>query len=105
MEIHFDKDYLSDLFYYGKCFDKKHRFQEQIIKKYIDRINTLESVDGIEELYRYNSLHFEALQGDKKGEYSIRINLQYRIEFTVEQSTDQCSISICNILDLSNHYE
>ena len=21
MEIHFDKDYLSDLFYYGKCFD------------------------------------------------------------------------------------
>lgn len=50
MEIHFDQDYLSDLFYHGKCFDKKHRFQPQIIKRYIDRINTLESVDGIEEL-------------------------------------------------------
>jgi len=105
MEIHFDKDYLHDLFYYGRCFDKKHRFQPQIIKRYIDRINTLESVDGVEELYRYNSLHFEALQGDKKGGYSIRINDQYRIEFTVEQCNDQCSVSICNIMDLSNHYD
>ena len=104
MQIVFKQEYLSSL-YYNQTADKKHRFQEQIIKKYIDRINTLESVDGIEELYRYNSLHFEALQGDKKGEYSIRINLQYRIEFTVEQSADQCSISICNILDLSNHYD
>ena len=105
MEIHFDQDYLRDLFYHGKCFDKKHRFQPQIIKRYIDRINTLESVDGIEELYRYNSLNFEALQGDKKGEYSIRINDQYRIEFTIEQSNDQCSVSICNIKEISNHYD
>ena len=34
MEIIFDKEYLRDLYITGKA-DKKHRFQPQIIRKYI----------------------------------------------------------------------
>jgi len=105
MEIQFDKDYLRELFYKGKCSDKKHRFQPQIVKRYIDRINILESVSGVEELYRYNSLHYEVLKGEKQGISSIRVNNQYRIEFTVEQGEDSVSVSICNITELSNHYD
>ena len=65
----------------------------------------MESVDEIEELFRYNSLHLEALQGDKKGEFSVRINNQYRLEFSIEKREDQVTVSICNILELSNHYK
>lgn len=104
MEIRFEKDYLKELFYKGKCSDKKHRFQPEIVKRYIDRINLLESVSGAEELYRYNSLHYEVLKGEKQGISSIRVNKQYRIEFIVEQSEDNVSVSICNITELSNHY-
>lgn len=43
----------------------------------------------VEELYAIHSLHYEVLKGDKAGISSIRMNDQYRIEFTVKQvSTD-----------------
>lgn len=34
MEITFEQQYLSDLYYKGNASDKKHRFQPQIIRKY-----------------------------------------------------------------------
>jgi len=33
------------------------------------------------DLAALNSNHFEALRGDRKGQFSIRINLQWRICF------------------------
>lgn len=47
------------------------------------------------------SLHYEKLNGNKAGVSSIRVNDQYRIEFTVSESV----ITVCNILELSNHYK
>ena len=40
-----------------------------------------------------------------KGISSIRVNDQYRIEFTVSYQEAETIIYICNILDLSNHYQ
>ncbi len=51
------------------------------------------------------SLHYEVLKGDKAGISSIRVNDQYRIEFTVSYQEAETIIYICNILDLSNHYQ
>ena len=34
MEIHFDKEYLQQLYEEGKTKDKKHRFQPQMVKRY-----------------------------------------------------------------------
>ena len=59
----------------------------------------------IEELYAIRSFHYEVLKGDKAGISSIRVNDQYRIEFTVKQSTSETVVTICNILELSNHYK
>ena len=81
MEIIFEKDYLRDLFYEGKTRDKKHRFQPQVINRYIRVMNILDSVDKVEDLFRYHSLHYEKLTGDKAGLESVRVNHQYRLEF------------------------
>lgn len=105
MEIIFDKDYLSELYYHGKCYDKKHRFQPQIVKRYIRVLDIMSSVDTIEDLYRYNSLNYEVLTGDKKGIESVRVNNQYRIEFSSNVLAGERIITICNILELSNHYK
>jgi len=32
MEIKFEKEYLSELYYEGKCREKKYRFQPQVVK-------------------------------------------------------------------------
>lgn len=105
MEIVFDKDYLRQLYETGKAEGKKHRFQPQIVSRYQLRIKMLEQANGIEELYAIRSLHYEVLQGDKAGISSIRVNDQYRIEFTVKQMSSETVVTICNILELSNHYK
>jgi proteic killer suppression protein len=60
---------------------------------------------GIEALRRINSLNYEVLKGDKAGISSIRVNKQYRIEFTVTDSGVEPVATVCNILELSNHYK
>ena len=106
MEISFDKEYLRQLYEEGMTVDKKHRFQPHIIARYQLRIKVLEQVRGIEELLAINSLHYEVLKGDKAGISSVRVNYQYRIEFTVNKIEDKEPVlTICNILELSNHYK
>ena len=102
MIVVFDKEYLRGLYETGKC-DKKHRFQPSIVKRYVDRITTLKSKDSVEALYTMKFLHYEVLKGNKAS--SIRVNDQYRIEFTVSEEAAEAVISICNILELSNHYK
>ena len=104
MEIVFEKKYLSELYYKGKTADKKYRFQPEVIKRYKLRIEALESATSIEDLFQINSLHYEVLKGDKKGISSIRVNDQYRIEFTLNKVESETIVTICNILELSNHY-
>lgn len=103
MEIVFEKDYLRELYYEGKTSDKQHRYQPQIVKKYVNVVNILDAVTKVEDLFRYNSLHYEKLHGDKEGMESVRVNDQYRIEFKSEVS--EKTLTICNIIELSNHYK
>ena len=99
MEIIFEKDYLRELFYDGVAKEKKHRFQPSVVKRYVRVINILDSADSITD---FKSLHYEKLIGDKSGLESVRVNDQYRIEFT---SSLNGTVTICNIIELSNHYK
>lgn len=54
---------------------------------------------------KYLSLRYEKLVGDKLGLSSVRVNDQYRIEFEEFVKDGETIASICNITDLSNHYD
>ncbi len=106
MEIIFEKDYLEQLYQEGKAKNKKYRFQKTLIKKYKNAIDKLRVANNIEDLFPIKSLNYEKLIGDKKGLESIRIDQKYRIEFTssIEGQNPNC-ITICSIVELSNHYK
>ncbi len=104
MEIRFDKKYLKDLYVEGDA-GKKHRFQPQIVKRYIRVIDLMIEAPNVMALIGYNSLHYERLSGDKAGLSSVRVNDQYRIEFEEIIDSAGAIASICNITDLSNHYK
>jgi len=104
MIVTFEETYLKEMYESGVCSDKKHRFQPSIIKRYKSRIDYLISASSKEDLYPIKSLHFEALRGDKKGLFSIKVNDQYRIEFSMTENFEQPILTICNIVELSNHY-
>lgn len=105
MDIVFEKKYLSELYFGGKTSDKKHRFQPQIIRKYIRVIDILRVANDIQELLKYNSLNYEVLIGDKRGLESVRVNDQYRIEFKSTKTEGETTLTICHIIELSNHYK
>lgn len=105
MIVTFEQTYLKELYENGKTSDKKHRFQPSIVKRYKDKINYLKKATSKEELYPIKSLHFEALHGDKKGLFSVKVNDQYRIEFSLTENLEEPILTICNIVELSNHYD
>jgi proteic killer suppression protein len=96
---------LQELYEIGKTTDKKYRFQPQIVAKYQKTVAILKSVSRIEDLFRYNGLRYEGLNGDKDGRESVSVNDQYRIEFTTTKVVSETVLTICNILELSNHYK
>ena len=59
----------------------------------VRRLDLLDSVSALQELRIPPGNRLEALDGDRKGQYSIRINNQYRIcFFWTEQGPDQVEI-------------
>lgn len=105
MKIIFDKPYLEELYLKGRTSDKKHRFQPQIISKYRKTIDLIESLSVVQDFDRYHSLNYEMLTGDKAGIESVRVNNKYRIEFKTDNVVSEIVVTVCNILDLTNHYK
>lgn len=105
MVVVFEQNYLRELFESGHASDKKHRFQPDIIKRYQKRIEMLIAAPSPDALFKFNSLNFEALTGDKAGRYSIRVNDKYLIEFTLNADHEKPLLTISNIVKLSNHYD
>ena len=105
MKVSFDKEYLEELYTTGRCRNKKYRFQPQVVRGYQKAVKYLIQVNRIEDLFPFKSLHFEALHGDKEGRFSIKANDQYRVEFSVTELEDEPIVTVCNVLELSNHYK
>ena len=66
----------------GEC-DKNFRAFRSAAER---RLRRLEAAVELYDLRQPPSNHFEALAGDRKGQYSIRINDKWRICFTWSES-------------------
>ena len=71
----FDKE--TEEFFQGKFIKKWQSFYRQAEK----RMQILDSATCLEDLRNLPSNRLEALSGNRKGQFSIRINLQWRICF------------------------
>lgn len=76
---------------YNQVFSKKlpHDIQSIALRKLIMMNNAV----GLNDLRVPPSNHLEALSGDRKGQYSIRINDQYRICF-IEDNNNFYNVEI-----------
>lgn len=104
MDINFNEEYLQR-FYTEGVSDIKHRYQPQVIRKYIRVIDLMMELPNVLSLLDYNSLNYEKLKGDKAGLSSVRVIDQYRIEFEEHFKDGETVATICDITELLNHYE
>ena len=105
VKVFFNEEYLERLYTEGDTGTKKYRYQPQVIRGYQKGVKYLIQARRKEDLFPFKSLHFEALHGDKEGRFSIKANDQYRIEFTLTETEDEPIVTICTIIELSNHYK
>lgn len=85
------RDKRTQQFADGRRVREFQSFEKQAYK----RLEILESAPNREALMRLPSNHFEALGGNRKGQYSIRINRQWRICFEwPEDETEPFNIEI-----------
>lgn len=50
MKVAFDKEYLLEIYTMGRCVDKKHRYQPNVVRKYIDVVNLMKRLPNVLEL-------------------------------------------------------
>jgi len=71
------RDKRTRAFAYGQFVRQFSGFSRQAYK----RLEILEAAGTLDDLRGLSSNNFEALKGGRKGQFSIRINLQWRICF------------------------
>jgi toxin HigB-1 len=71
------RDKNTEAFFGGERIRRFEGFASQAER----RLQILDSASTLEDLTRLPSNRFEALSGDREGQYSIRINRQWRICF------------------------
>lgn len=107
MKVRFNTEDLE--YYYITPLDNlkgKLPFSREIIKQYKKKVQVLLSVESVEDLKQFRSFNLEALKGDRKGYYSIRLNLQYRLIFSIEKEKNgDLRLDIILLTEISKHYE
>ena len=98
MLISFKNVYLEQL-YQGDIVGKP-KYSFDVVKKFKKTILLIKNVSSIKDLYFFKGLHFEKLNDDY---YSVRVNLKYRLEFSIENNEILVE-DIIVIEELSNHY-
>jgi proteic killer suppression protein len=78
------RDRKSERFAEGDRVPAFEGFRHQAEK----RLRVLEAAGSLRELGQLRSNRLEALSGDREGQYSIRINSQWRICFEWPQGAD-----------------
>ena len=96
MKVEFDDDDLERL-----LFDADHRVRlpEEVIKMYRKRMQFIRQAPDERSFRAMRSFHFEELKGKRQGQYSIRLNKQYRIVFRFEGEKDTKKFVLLSIED------
>jgi toxin HigB-1 len=72
---------------------------QEIVRAYRKRMQQLRSAKDERDLYAVKSLHFEKLKGDRSGQHSIRLNLQWRLILEIKGEHPCKIIGIIEIVD------
>lgn len=104
MNITTENKALVELLLYGKSTDKRYRkLPQRTIDGFLKAYTIIAEVERIEDLYRYNGLHYEKLVGKLKGYESVRCDKRYRLIFK-SNAQQQIQITDVVLIEITDHY-
>ncbi|MEO8838837.1 MAG: type II toxin-antitoxin system RelE/ParE family toxin [Herbaspirillum sp.] len=96
MDVEFDDDDLDRL-ETDERFTAGH--SHEIVRAYRRRMQQIRVFRDERDFYALKSLHFERLKGDRDGQSSIRLNLQWRLILEI-RGNHRCKIvGVVEIVD------
>ncbi|MBX9784154.1 MAG: type II toxin-antitoxin system RelE/ParE family toxin [Chitinophagaceae bacterium] len=104
MIVKFKNAYLEKIFE-NKAVAGKSKFSSEVIVKFKKTVLRLQSASSIREIRSFKGLNFEALRGNLKGFYSVRVDRGYRLILTVDEEGEVIIKEVFTIHDLNNHYQ
>lgn len=104
MILQFRNAYLEKLFE-GKPIPGKPRYSSEVVTKFKKTVLKLKYADSIRELKTQKGLNFEALKGDWKGYFSVRVDYSYRLILTIDNDETVRITEILTAHYLTNHYQ
>ena len=102
MDFDFADKHLIEFYQTGKS--KKLKLGKDIAKGFVERVGRIAAAVNINDLWTPPSMKFEKMKG-YDNRFSIRINKQYRLEFSIEFTDESKTEGQVLILTISNHYE
>lgn len=75
------------------------RFSIAIIKSARRKLTLLRAAEDERTLRNWKSLHYEKLKGDRENQRSVRLNDQYRLVFSLDDTKTPPKIIVLSIED------
>ncbi len=96
MDLEFDDENLrqlaTDANYLGG-------YSPAVVKSFRKKIQIIKSAIDERDLYAMRSLNFKELKGSRKGDFSIRLNRQWRLIISIVKGENNNTILIVSIED------
>lgn len=103
MQVIIEDHFLGEVASFGKAHGKSP-YPPEVLIAFKKRLFQIKQAVNTLDLRSNKSLHFEKLKEKKyEGKYSIRLNIQYRLIFRIENDKSTRLEIIC-IEEINNHY-
>ena len=96
MDVEFDDDDLDRL---ETDANFTAGFSQDIVRSYRKKMQQIRASRDERDLMALKSLHFEKLKGNREGQHSIRLNLQWRLVLEIRGSHPCKVVGIIEIVD------
>lgn len=96
MDVEFDDDDLDRL---ETDANFTAGFSQEIVRSYRKKMQQIRASRDERDLMVLKSLHFEKLKGNREGQHSIRLNLQWRLVLEIRGSHPCKIVGIIEIVD------
>ena len=77
---------------------------QALVKAFRKKMQAIRAASDERDLYRQRSFNFEELQGKRKGQYSIRLNDQYRLVFGLTSGNPKSKKKTVNIICIEDYH-
>lgn len=74
-------------------------FSDAIVKAYRKRMQQIRAATDERLFYAHRSFRFEKLLGDREGQYSMRLNDQWRLIIELHGNAPRKSVHVVEIVD------